>query len=275
MTQTELPNITIIFLTISFLFFVGSMMGWVLELFFRRFFSSNNPEHKWINPGFLTGPYLPLYGFGLIALFLMSLLPYAEFSSLSDLTWVKTLLCILSMGVMMTLIEYIAGWIFVYKMHVKLWDYSNRKGNIKGIICPLFSLIWTILGALYYFFIQPHILVMVFWYFNNIAFSFVVGMFFGIFIVDLCYSIHIVNIVRKFAAENEIVVRYEELKSSIQSAAKEAREKAHFILAFRSETPLLTHLEAYSDKLRANAQKVRQDLQDELDEVKKNIQKMV
>ena len=100
-------------------------------------------------------------------------------------------------------------------------------------------------------------------------------MFFGIFIVDLCYSIHIVNIVRKFAAENEIVVRYEELKASIQSAAKEAREKAHFILAFRSETPLLTHLEAYSDKLRANAQKVRQDLQDELDEVKKNIQKMV
>ena len=28
--------------------------------FFRRFFSIR----KWINPGFLNGPYLPMYGFG-------------------------------------------------------------------------------------------------------------------------------------------------------------------------------------------------------------------
>ncbi|MGN0035225.1 MAG: hypothetical protein ACI364_05820 [Coriobacteriales bacterium] len=34
-----------------------------MELFFRRFISSNNPQRKWINPGFLAGPYLPLYGF--------------------------------------------------------------------------------------------------------------------------------------------------------------------------------------------------------------------
>lgn len=33
-------------LTLSFLFFMGSIAGWVLELFFRRFFSSANPERK-------------------------------------------------------------------------------------------------------------------------------------------------------------------------------------------------------------------------------------
>lgn len=51
-----------LFLTIAFLFFIGSMAGWVIEVVFRRFFSSANPERKWINPGFLSGPYLPLYG---------------------------------------------------------------------------------------------------------------------------------------------------------------------------------------------------------------------
>ena len=56
-------------LTLSFLFFMGSVAGWVLELFFRRFFSSANPERKWINPGFCTGPYVPLYGLGLCALY--------------------------------------------------------------------------------------------------------------------------------------------------------------------------------------------------------------
>lgn len=48
-----------LFLTIAFLFFIGSMAGWVIEVVFRRFFSSANPERKWINPGFLSGPYLP------------------------------------------------------------------------------------------------------------------------------------------------------------------------------------------------------------------------
>jgi len=36
------------------------VFGWVLELLFRRFFSGTNPEHRWINPGFCVGPYLPL-----------------------------------------------------------------------------------------------------------------------------------------------------------------------------------------------------------------------
>ena len=35
-----------ILLVFAFLFFVGSVFGWVLELFFRRFFSKNNPERK-------------------------------------------------------------------------------------------------------------------------------------------------------------------------------------------------------------------------------------
>ena len=59
------------FLCLAYLFFIGSTFGWVLELFFRKFFSGTNPEHKWINPGFCVGPYVPLYGFGLCILFLL------------------------------------------------------------------------------------------------------------------------------------------------------------------------------------------------------------
>ena len=54
------------FLILAFLFFVGSSIGWVIELFFRRFFSAK----KWINPGFLVGPYLPIYGFGVVVVVL-------------------------------------------------------------------------------------------------------------------------------------------------------------------------------------------------------------
>lgn len=47
------------FLILAFLFFIGCTAGWVLELFYRRF-APTNKSHKWINPGFLNGPYLPL-----------------------------------------------------------------------------------------------------------------------------------------------------------------------------------------------------------------------
>lgn len=60
-----------LFLSLAYLFFIGSVLGWILELFFRKYFSGSNPEHKWINPGFCTGPYVPLYGFGLCILYLL------------------------------------------------------------------------------------------------------------------------------------------------------------------------------------------------------------
>ena len=50
-----------LFLVLTFLFFAGSILGWAIEVFWRKFFSKNNPEHRWINPGFLHGTYLPLF----------------------------------------------------------------------------------------------------------------------------------------------------------------------------------------------------------------------
>ena len=60
------------FLTLAYLFFIGSTLGWVAELLYRRFLSGANPERKWINPGFCVGPYVPLYGSGLCILYLLA-----------------------------------------------------------------------------------------------------------------------------------------------------------------------------------------------------------
>ena len=58
-----------VFLTLACLFFIGSVTGWVIELLFRNIVHHNK---KWVNPGFCTGPYLPIYGFGLCTLFLLA-----------------------------------------------------------------------------------------------------------------------------------------------------------------------------------------------------------
>jgi hypothetical protein len=165
-------------LTLAYLFFVGSISGWVLELFFRKWFSSSNPEHKWINPGFCTGPYLPIYGFGLCALYLLALL--GRETGLDGSIQGRVLL-FLGMAVSMTLIEYIGGLLLLKGAKIRLWDYSNCRGNIQGLICPLFSFFWALLSAGYYFLIHPHILTALAWLSENLAFSFVIGFFFGVF----------------------------------------------------------------------------------------------
>ena len=58
-----------VFLTLACLFFIGSVTGWVIELLFRNIVHHNK---KWVNPGFCTGPYLPIYGFGLCTLYLLA-----------------------------------------------------------------------------------------------------------------------------------------------------------------------------------------------------------
>ncbi len=239
-----------LFLTLAFLFFIGSVFGWVLELFFRRFFSKANPERKWINPGFCTGPYVPLYGMGLCLLFLIA--------SLENTTWIesrfweKTALFTF-MAVCMTAIEYIAGILSIKIAKVRLWDYSDEWGNIQGIICPLFSLAWAVLGAVYYFLIHPRILGALKWLSENLAFSFVIGMFYGVFIIDMANSLQLMARLKKFAEENDVVIRYENLKAHIRSVQDRNAQGHHFFRPFSSDISVADHLRTRLREARAEA----------------------
>lgn len=224
------------FLTLAFLFFVGSMAGWVLELLYRNL---THRHEKWINPGFCTGPYVPLYGFGLCALFLLASLE--QFDLIKDPFWNKVGL-FLTMTVAMTLIEYIAGILCLKVFKVRLWDYSDQWGNIQGIICPLFSFFWAVLGAVYYFLIHPYILDALYWLSQNLAFSFVIGLFFGVFLIDVAHSAQLVARLRTFAQENDVVVKYERIKAHIQSVQQKASRKYYFFRPFRSDRSLSEHL---------------------------------
>ncbi|MBQ6980366.1 MAG: putative ABC transporter permease, partial [Clostridia bacterium] len=194
---------------ISTLFVIGSLGGWLIELFFRRFVS----QKKWMNPGFLTGPYLPIYGFGVIVLYAVSNIPLG----IDDHVW-DVIIRIIIIGVGMTLIEFLAGLIFIKGLGVKLWDYSNRKGNIMGIICPSFSLIWLIVGSLYYFFLNPVLVYSITWIAENLIYTYFIGAVIGAMIVDFAYSIHLATKLKVF---NEYrALRFEEFKKEFKNKIK-------------------------------------------------------
>ena len=219
-----------VFLTLAFLFFIGSIIGWILELFFRKIISNG----EWINPGFLVGPYLPLYGFGLCVFYLLSQIN------------LNGILVILIMMITVTIVEYIAGLIFIKGMGVKLWDYTNNWGNIDGLICPLYMLLWGGLGAIYYYLISPYILESLSWLEDNLAFSFFIGLFFGVIIIDTVYSTNLIVKVRKFTREKGLIVKYEEFKSSILEQAVKNKEKYSFVFAINNNVKAIEeHLNEY------------------------------
>lgn len=223
-----------------YVFFIGSIFGWGLETIFRRFCKSNKSK-KWINPGFLLGPYLPLYGFGACTLYLLAEL---EHSFDSD-GFLSRLAVLLIMAICMTLLELIAGLIFVRGMKVELWNYSDKPFNFKGIICLEFSFYWFLLAAVYYILIHPALVRITDFFSENTLSLFPLGILTGVFAVDLGYSIQIVSKIKKFAAENNILVRYEELKAGIRKYAEEHEDKYSFLFSFNSKASLIEHLEKY------------------------------
>lgn len=199
---------------VSTLFVIGSLLGWVIELFFRRFVS----QKKWMNPGFLTGPYLPIYGFGVVVLYLVSNIPLGLESQVLDI-----IIRILIIGVGMTVIEFIAGLIFIKGFKIKLWDYSDRKGNIMGIICPSFSLIWLLVGSAYYFFLNPVLVEGISWISENLIYTYFVGGVIGAMIVDFSYSIHLATKLKEFKDLQGL--RFEEFKKEFKKRVNDLKNK--------------------------------------------------
>lgn len=216
-------------LTLAFIFSIGSFLGWVLEVFFRRFFSHSNPERKWVNPGFLVGPCLPLYGFSLCILYLLAEI---DVSFIQQHILQNSFLFI-CMAICITGIEYVAGLIFIKGMHVKLWDYSREKFNYRGIICLKYTLFWYLLSVFYVYFIHPNIIDSIEWLSGNLSFSFFIGIFYGILIIDVCYSLNILKHIQKIAKEREVVVHYEQLRLYIVQLRKHFKERERFVFSLK------------------------------------------
>jgi len=152
-----------------FIFVVFSVAGWIVEFVYRSF-----SERRFVNPGLLAGPYLPIYGFG--ALLLTIVRPhlsehhflFVTFAILSyfpaylELSLWQPLLfaChIIAKGMLYfiaaTLLELISGWLLDRFFNVRLWNYENHRGSIHGYVCLKFSLLWVVLAFALEYYLLP------------------------------------------------------------------------------------------------------------------------
>ena len=241
-----------ILVTIATLFVIGSVAGYVIELLFRRFVS----QKRWVNPGFMVGPYIPLYGFGTAILYGFSNINLTSFGVPN---WLNIIIVLLAIGISLTLIELLAGLIFIKGFHMKLWDYSDRWGNFKGLICPLFSLIWMAVGVGYYFLLNPVLVQALYFISVYPLYVFFIGTVVGMMIVDFCYSLHVGLLIKKYAGVAS--VKFEEFKTSISEKVAESKKKASFYTThFLNKDTIKEYLTAYYEKQKERAEKVKNKL---------------
>lgn len=194
----------------------GAVSGWVLELFFRRIFSTK----KWINPGFLNGPYLPMYGCGTVILYGACFMPLPQWG------------IVLLLFVALTLLEYITGLIFMKGMKIRLWDYSKQWGNIQGIVCPLFSVMWGVIAAIFVYVLFRPLQNMAARVADNLPMVFVLGIFYGVFFVDLCISFKVSLKIRKAMEQLKVAVHYEQLKAAVNERRTLNKQHRRFLFPF-------------------------------------------
>ncbi len=127
------------FLFYFLLFFIYSVIGWFVEVTYVYIGTK-----KFINRGFLIGPYIPIYGYSalIMALYL---------TQYKDNPLTVFLLAIF----ICTFIEYMISFNMEKLFNARWWDYSNSKFNINGRVCLKNGLGFGFLSLLLIYLINP------------------------------------------------------------------------------------------------------------------------
>ncbi len=210
-----------------YMFMFCATFGWFLEVAYRSI-----KHKKLINPGFLEGPCLPIYGAGGMVLFLMASI---DLSFLPNMV-LEVILRFLMDAVAMTLIELIAGEMMLRIYHNRLWDYSNDFLNFKGLICLKFSFFWGLIGIGFYYLAFKFLQSSFDYTYSNRVLFFVMGIYYGILIIDLVKSLNLMDKARAYALEHNLILNFEDLKISVKQVLAERKESTSlFFLKARYE----------------------------------------
>lgn len=160
------------FYELVWIFIVYAFLGWCTEVSYAALDTG-----KFVNRGFLNGPYCPIYGCGVVIV-------------VAILTPLKDNLLILFVGsfLLTSILEFVTGFILEKVFQNKWWDYSDKPFNIKGYVCLKFSIYWGLACTFIMDVLHPII------YKGITAIPYLLGLillivFMGVFVVDCCITV--------------------------------------------------------------------------------------
>ncbi len=158
------------------LFIIYAFLGWVVEMFYNYY------EHKkFVNRGFLIGPYCPIYGVGgLTVTFFLT-----KYQDSIFITFGMSI-------ILFALLEYFTSYLMEKLFKARWWDYSDKKFNINGRICLETLIPFGILGCVAIYVINP--LIFSLFSLTNVQVLKVISiLIFIVFLIDFSISLKIIN----------------------------------------------------------------------------------
>ncbi len=161
------------------LFFTYAILGWLMEVGCKLV-----ETKKFINRGFLIGPYCPIYGWGAI---IITLLLNKYLADPIALFIIAIVIC--------SIIEYVTSYFMEKIYHARWWDYSRRKYNINGRICLETMIPFGILGVLIMYFANPFF-TGIYEKIPEIALTVICSFLVIVFLIDNIISSHIISTIK-------------------------------------------------------------------------------
>lgn len=195
------------------IFIIYAFLGWCTEVAYAAL-----DLGKFVNRGFLNGPYCPIYGVGVLIV-------------IDVLTPLKDNLLILFAGsfLLTSVLEYLTGWILEKVFHNKWWDYSEFPFNIKGYVCLKFSILWGLACSFIMLVLHPMIYNFVLFFPKKVGIVLLIAVFLA-FAVDCIFTVStILNLNRHLKVINEVAEKLrnisDEIGENIYENVAEAIEK--------------------------------------------------
>ena len=219
-------------------FYFYCIAGWIFE-------SGNVSvrQKKWVNRGFMKGPWLPLYGSGALVI-LLSTLPFEQ----------NPIAVYFVSAISATILEYITGVVMLKLFKVRYWDYRYRKIQFQGHICLVSTIVWGFLGLLMVYIIHPPVVKLV-GRWNPEVVSIIT------FLVTICIAYDFANSFREAMDLRGLITQAQELKERIEESLAEKRDE----LEQRMDDMRETRKEQFEQRLDLIEQKIADAREQRLD----------
>ena len=140
--KNRIPKISYDISSLVLLFFVLAVIGWFWEVFLFWLQSGSFAKR-----GILSGPWLPIYGTGGLAMLLL-LKPLFD----------RPVLTFFSAMTLSSILEYATSCWMEYQWGNRWWDYSSYSFNLNGRICLIGALLFGMAGMVLIYGFAPRIL---------------------------------------------------------------------------------------------------------------------
>ena len=239
------------------LFFAYSFAGWVIEVTLKAI-----QYRRFINRGFLTGPWLPIYGSGAALITVAAkCVPRGE-SSVSTTFLMSFLLC--------GLVEYSVSFWLEKRFHARWWDYSQKPMNLHGRVW-IGNLTLFGLGGLFIVYAGNPFLIALFDRWPAAAKDSLAGALAAVFIADAVISHFVMRLV-KTGVEHSAADNTEDINREVRRLMQ---DRSYFHRRFADAYPNVIYqtdrvkkrmeeIRAETERLRREAERRRAALQENL-----------